>query len=315
MLKIAARRALLAVLICLTILAGPLAAQMDIYEEESGVPAKALDLFHQAQGLEQSGHVEEAIQAYQKAILLDPDYAEARQRLGLAYANLNRYPEALQEFKEVVRLQPQSAMAQGNLGAAYLKMGDFPEARGAFQKAVRLRPDDPENHYRLGLALGKMKRDREALAEFAQAVKLQPDMARAHRDLGLAYLNLGRLEEGGKALKEAAALDPKDPQVHYALSVYYARTGDVAAANREFKTLQGLDKALAQKLVEQIRQGAGLQGEYRDPHRRFPRAAARNDPEKRPLDAPPNLPETGGLQLPGGRGHPGRELLLVRRPA
>ena len=87
-------------------------------------------------------------------------------------------------------------------------------------------------------------------------------MARAHRDLGLAYLNLGRLEEGGKELKEAAALDPNDPQVHYALSAYYARTGDVTAANREFKTLQGLDKDLAQKLVEQIRKCAGLQGGF-----------------------------------------------------
>jgi len=112
MLKIAAGRASLAVLICLTFLAGPLAAQMDMYEEESGVPAKAQDLFHQAQGLEQSGHVEEAIKAYQKAILLEPDYVEARQQLGLAYANLNRYPEAVQAFKEVVRLQPKSAMAR-----------------------------------------------------------------------------------------------------------------------------------------------------------------------------------------------------------
>ncbi len=143
MLKIAARRAPLAVLICLTFLAGPLAAQMDRYEEESGVPAKALDLFHQAQGLEQSGRVEEAIQAYQKAILLDPDYAEARQRLGLAYANLNRYPEALQEFKEVVRLQPQSAMAQGNLGAAYMKMGELSGGPGRLPEGGAPAPRRP----------------------------------------------------------------------------------------------------------------------------------------------------------------------------
>ena len=241
-----------------------------------------------ARGCNRAAAVDAAIQAYQKAIALYPEYAEALLQLGLTYASLNRYPEATQAFKEVVRLQPQSAMALGNLGAAYMKLGRFPEARDAFQKAVRLHPDDPENHYRLGLALGKMKRDREALAEFSQAVKLQPDMARAHRDLGLACLNLGRLDKAGQELKEAAALDPKDPQVHYDLSAYYARTGDVAAANREFKTLQGLDPDLARKLVEQIRQSAGiLPGGFPRPPPTMARAAAANDPGQRLGHAPP----------------------------
>ncbi len=253
MLKTMAGRALLSGLLLLSILSAELPAQQDRYEEESGIPAKAQDLFNKAQRLEQSGKAEEAVKTYENVIRIEPTYAEAYQQMGLAYAGLNRYPDAVKAFQEVIRLRPQSSLAQGNLGAAYMKMGRFSEARNAFREAVRLSPEDGEAHYNLGVALGKLNRDQEALGEFAQAVKLQPNLARAHRNLGLANLNLNRLDEARKSLQEAAALDPKDPQVHYALCVYYARTGDVAAANKEFKTLQGLNKDLAQKLKEQIK--------------------------------------------------------------
>jgi Flp pilus assembly protein TadD len=249
-------RAALAGIFLMICLSGPLLAQQDLYEEETGVSGKAQELFTKAQRLEQAGQPEEAIKTYQKAIKLEPTYSEAYQQMALAYANLGQFPEAVTAFKEVIRLQPQSGLAHSNLGAAYMKMGRFQEARSSFQEAVRLHPEDAEAHLNLGLALGKLKRDEEAQAEFAQAVKLEPDkknQARALKNLGLANLNLNRLEEAGKALQEAVNLDPADAQTHYALCVFYARKGDAAAANQEFKALQNLDKDLAQKLKDQIR--------------------------------------------------------------
>ena len=133
MLKIVAGKAAIAALLLLTILAGPLAAQQDRYEETVGVSAKAQDLFNKAQRLEQAGNGEEAIKTYREAIRLEPNYTEAYTQMGLAYANLNQFAEAVKAFQEVVRLQPQSGLAHGNLGAAYMKMGRFPEARDAFQ--------------------------------------------------------------------------------------------------------------------------------------------------------------------------------------
>ena len=65
MLKTVAGRAVMAGLLLLTILAVPLPAQQDRYEEESGVPDKARELFNKAQRLEQAGKPEEAIKTYQ----------------------------------------------------------------------------------------------------------------------------------------------------------------------------------------------------------------------------------------------------------
>ena len=82
MLKTVAGTAAMAGLLLLTILAGPLPAQQDRYEEETGVSAKARDLFNKAQRLEQAGQAEEAIKTYQNAIRLEPNYAEAYHAAG-----------------------------------------------------------------------------------------------------------------------------------------------------------------------------------------------------------------------------------------
>ena len=209
-LKIAAGKAAIAALLLLTILAGPLAAQQDRYEETVGVSAKARELFTKAQRLEQAGHGEEAIKAYREAIRLEPNYTEAYTQMGLAYANLNEFAEAVKAFREVVRLQPQSGPALGNLGAAYMKMGRFCGGPRRLSGRGAPPPRRRRGPLQSGSGPGQTERDQEALAEFAQAVKLQPDMARAHRNLGMAYFNLNRLEEARKALQEAAALDPKN---------------------------------------------------------------------------------------------------------
>jgi tetratricopeptide (TPR) repeat protein len=46
----------------------------------------------------------EAIKAYQKAIALNPHYAEAYQNLGVAYFKANFLPESLAAFKQAISL-------------------------------------------------------------------------------------------------------------------------------------------------------------------------------------------------------------------
>ncbi|MGO8989658.1 MAG: tetratricopeptide repeat protein [bacterium] len=44
--------------------------------------------------------------------------------LGLALADLGRYPEAIAEYNESLRIKPDYAEAHYSLGDAYIKMGD-----------------------------------------------------------------------------------------------------------------------------------------------------------------------------------------------
>ena len=186
--KPASGGAVLAALILLTVLAGPLEAQMDRYEEQTGVSAKARDLLHKAQKLEKDGHAEEAIKAYQAAIRLEPNYIEAYQQMALALASQNRYPDAVKAFKEVVRLQPRIGHGPGQPGRGLYENGQLREARDAFRAAVRLRPDDAENHYNLGWPWASSSGTRRPYRSSPRPSNCSPNMARGPPQPGLGLL-------------------------------------------------------------------------------------------------------------------------------
>ena len=91
--------------ICLLVLliwgALPALAQQDRYDEQDeAVAPEALAQFRKGERLAKNDQLDEAIAAFQQAITLQPDYVQAYQQLGLAYASGNRYPEAVKAFKE-----------------------------------------------------------------------------------------------------------------------------------------------------------------------------------------------------------------------
>ncbi|MGD0298895.1 MAG: tetratricopeptide repeat protein, partial [Bryobacteraceae bacterium] len=74
--------------------------------------------------------VKNAIPAFQKALDLKPDYAEARLQLGLMLVNTRNYPEAIVQLRQVKKVDPDQAQwFFPALAYAYLQTGDKEKAR------------------------------------------------------------------------------------------------------------------------------------------------------------------------------------------
>jgi serine/threonine protein kinase/tetratricopeptide (TPR) repeat protein len=67
---------------------------------------------------------ERAIEQYQKALEMDPNFTLARRRLGHAYEALGRYDEAIAEFQKALGLFAGDIESLASLGHAYAKSGD-----------------------------------------------------------------------------------------------------------------------------------------------------------------------------------------------
>jgi tetratricopeptide (TPR) repeat protein len=87
--------------------------------------------------------VEEAIADFTQAIRLDPQFAHAYVRRGVAYGNT---PEALADFTEAIRLDPEYIQAYYNRGFLRAAVGDYPGAIADFRRVLQLRPDHPQAH-------------------------------------------------------------------------------------------------------------------------------------------------------------------------
>jgi len=148
---------------------------------------------------------EQAVQAFQEAIRLQPDLAEAHLRLGMAYAALDKKPEAETSYKKAIELYKKAIQADAkdadaffNLGQAHSFLHQDEEAARAYRQATRLRPDDEEAFYQLGRAETKLAHYPEATAAFQKALDLDPDDSRVIEALDNAREGAQRIKEGKK---------------------------------------------------------------------------------------------------------------------
>jgi tetratricopeptide (TPR) repeat protein len=97
------------------------------------------------------GRLREAMAAYDKAVQLRPDYAEARMALGIQLLAGGNYEGALSHFQAAERLVPTLPAVHVNLGDAYRAIRQWSAAQTAYRQALALQSKLPEAHYGLGL--------------------------------------------------------------------------------------------------------------------------------------------------------------------
>lgn len=126
--------------------------------------------------LDALGKPVEAQAEFQKAVELDPQYAEAHHNLGLALAAQGKAEEAIAQYRKALALPiyPTPEIGYYNMGNAYLHLGRLQEAEEAYRTAVQLAPKMAAPYYGLGMTLWRAGRKDEARAAFKAARDLGP---------------------------------------------------------------------------------------------------------------------------------------------
>ena len=117
-------------------------------------PPKAAQEAHKKGGkLIKKKKLESAAQEFERAIALDPGFADAHNDLGVVYARLGRYPEATAEFRRAIELLPQESSPRSNLAWALFLTGVRTEAEESARRAIQLSPDNAPAHMLIGRLL------------------------------------------------------------------------------------------------------------------------------------------------------------------
>jgi protein O-mannosyl-transferase len=196
--------------------------------------------------LQKIGRIPEAIDHYQQAVQIKPDYDEARSNLGNALLQTGRAAEAMEQCEQALRINPDNAEAHNNLGNALLTLGRVPEAIDQYQQTLRLKPDDAEAHNNVGNTLLMVGRVPEAIGQFEEALRLKPNLVEAHYNLGNALLMAGRAPEAIGHFEEALRLKPDDSKAHNNLGIALLQTGQVAEATAQYEEALRLNPAFAE---------------------------------------------------------------------
>jgi adenylate cyclase len=116
-------------------------------------------------------HLEKAREASAHALKLDPESAEAHVAAGQGFSMEQRYADAANEFERAIELDPTLFDAYYYYGRACFKSGDSDKSLRLFQRAQNVRPEDYEAIYLTSLVLRQLGRNEESRAADQRAIK------------------------------------------------------------------------------------------------------------------------------------------------
>jgi tetratricopeptide (TPR) repeat protein len=139
----------------------------------AGPAAGASSLRQSADALRKEGRLDDAAQAYRRAIEADRSNLELYNELGSTYFAQKKFSEAAAAFQEATARDPNYALGWYNLAHALRKADRRSEAAAAYRQYIRLRPDDPDPYYGLGQTLKGLGDVAGAISAFRRYIDME----------------------------------------------------------------------------------------------------------------------------------------------
>lgn len=159
--------------------------------------------------LQGEGKYAEAIESYQQALQIDPNYVLAHYNLGIAWQDLGRLELAVRHFETAIALNDRDVKAWLRLGGALGQAGNLPRAESCFRKALMLDERSAQARFNLGLTLLARGRPEDGLTELQESAALEPDSLHFRTGLMQALVEAGRIDEARAEAHEILRQDPK----------------------------------------------------------------------------------------------------------
>ena len=151
------------------------------------------NLLHSAMIASEDNRTDQARQALEKVLQLDPKSQTALRQLGELELHAGDYTRAAEHLKQAREVSPGDATAAFYEGQAREKIGDFAGARDALEASLKLTPGQFPARLLLGQVYLGLKDPKNAEDQFEAALLLQPESAEAQ--LGLTQAQ--QLQKGG----------------------------------------------------------------------------------------------------------------------
>jgi len=145
--------------------------------------------------------------------------AEEWFELGMACdSNAESLDQAAQAYRKAVDAAPEWVEAHINLGTTLYQLGRMEEANEEFAIAVEFEPGNALAEFNLGCVLEQLGRTKDAIQHLSRAIELSPTLADAHLNLALAYEKGGQIQSAIRHLSLYLRYEPTGTWAEFARS-------------------------------------------------------------------------------------------------
>lgn len=161
-----------------------------------------------------TGDLGAALEAYQKAIELNPNNATAYFNSSLLYQwHFSKPEEAFVLSQKAISIDPSNHQSRTTLTASLVQLGRFEEAKEILESFVRSAPANPQAYYSLGTFQYQIEyRYDQAINTFQEGFRLDPKDHNFAREIAICYAALGLYEKAAEHMATAIELSPEGPE-------------------------------------------------------------------------------------------------------
>lgn len=192
--------------------------------------------------LKNAGLPANAIEHYNEALIVMPQYGQAYYNLGVAYADSSLVEEAMSSYLKCIQLHPGHVEAWCNLGVLHRNAGRLDDAIDCYNRALSSNPNFDLAKHNLAVALCergtaiKEAGDRKgARALYKRALALCPNFADPHYNMGVSYVEEGKLERALASYSLAVHFNENLKEAYNNLGVVHKDLGNLEKAVECYK--------------------------------------------------------------------------------
>ncbi len=206
------------------------------------------ELFDKDQALAAEGQWDRALELVERAVKLDPGFAEAHNLAGDLLVKKCLFDEALERFRRACELKPDVELYLFDLASALAFTGRHAEAAEVYRRCLELEPAHGELYAGYGTTLLELGDASQAAAFLRRGIAHDPSDLAARFHLGRALLALGRGDEARREFERAMegfrsflVVNPRGAEGYYFLGVSLACLGHLEEAAANLKRAIELD--------------------------------------------------------------------------
>ncbi len=176
------------------------------------------------------GFTDEAIEQFEKALKINPNYIEAHLNMAIVLNDKGDYVRAKEHYEIATKLEKEGGRIptslRNNLANTYMKLGDtyfevgeYEKAKEEYERALELAPyflDIRTKHARVLMQMGEIDK---AIYSLEEVTMLNPKYEEAKLLLGMCYFKKNNKEKAKKLWTEILEKNPENQKVKAYLSL------------------------------------------------------------------------------------------------